>query len=430
MTRTLKCDRSSKFSLQPTQRTYAADVDMAPGCRQATRRVRAHARWIAQARLDDYLVAAGAVTAGLPVIGRHLEPMAGIATLGLYGLRYLPDFMTSAKSRVGPAAAMHRRTQLRDLGEVMTAGMKDVVAADGLGQPWPVVDSGAPWRNASRRRRAVYRASVPYGDEPGQLLDVWRRPDLTGPAPVLVFIPGGAWIFGSRALQGHELMAHLAELGWVCLSVQYRTSPKHRWPRQIIDVKAAIAWARAHAHHYGGDPGFVAVAGCSAGGHMATLAGLSPNDPQWQSRLPASADTSVDAVVSVYGLYDWEDRATPDRARFMDFLERAVVKRRQSRHPDLFRDASPIARVNSEAPPFLVLHGDSDVLIPVREARTFVERLRAISQNPVGYVELPGTGHGFDLTDGTRTSAAVHAIGLFLAHVHRSRPHAPVDAVG
>jgi acetyl esterase/lipase len=403
---------------------------MVPSCTQARRILRAHARWIAQARLDDYLVAAGALTAGLPVIGRHLEPVAGMAALGMYGIRYLPDFMTSAKSRVGPSAANTRRTHLSGLGDVMAAGLSEVVAAEALGQQWPISDGGAPWRNASRQRRAVYRSSVPYGDEPGQLLDVWRRADLTGPAPVLVFIPGGAWIFGSRVLQGHELMAHLAELGWVCLSVQYRTSPKHRWPRQILDVKAAIAWARANAHQYGGDRGFVAVAGCSAGGHMATLAGLSPNDPQWQQRLPVSADTSVDAVVSVYGLYDWEDRATPERARFMDFLERVVVKRRQSRHPDLFRDASPVARVNASAPPFLVLHGDSDVLIPVREARDFVARLRATSTSPVGYVELPGTGHGFDLTDGARTGAAVRAIGMFLEHVHRSRPHAPVDAVG
>ncbi|PRC47090.1 esterase, partial [Mycobacterium sp. ITM-2017-0098] len=219
---------------------------MAPGCKHATRRLRAHARWIAQARLDDYLVAAGALTAGLPVIGRHLEPMAGMAALGMYGIRYLPDFMTSAKNRVGPAAANTRRTQLRGLGDVMAAGLSEVIAIEALGQ-WPISDTGAPWRNASRQRRAVYRSSVPYGDEPGQLLDVWRRADLAGPAPVLVFIPGGAWIFGSRVLQGHELMAHLAELGWVCLSVQYRTSPKHRWPRQIIDVKAAIAWARANA---------------------------------------------------------------------------------------------------------------------------------------------------------------------------------------
>jgi acetyl esterase/lipase len=384
---------------------------------------------VARARFDDYLVAVGAWTSGLPVIGRHLEPMAGMAALSVWGLRYLPDFMTSARSQLCPGAADTRRTHLQGLGEVMTAGMSDVITADALSQPWPISDTGAPWRNASRQRRAVYRASVPYGDEPGQVLDVWRHADLTGPAPVLVFIPGGAWIFGSRALQGHELMAHLVELGWVCLSVQYRTSPKHRWPRQIIDIKAAIAWARANADQYGGDRSFVAVAGCSAGGHMATLIGLTPGDPQWQADLPASADTSVDAVVSVYGRYDWEDRSTPERARFMDFLERVVVKRRQDRHPDLFRDASPLARVSGEAPPFFVMHGDSDLIIPVGEARNFVERLRATSRNAVGYVELPGTGHGFDLTDGTRTGAAVRAIGLFLEHVHRRSPRTPVVAV-
>jgi acetyl esterase/lipase len=113
----------------------------------------------------------------------------------------------------------------------------------------------------------------------------------------------------------------------------------------------------------------------------------------------------------------------------MDFLERVVVKRQQSRHPELFRDASPVARVDGDAPPFLVLHGDSDVIIPVAEARRFVERLRAASSHVVGYVELPGTGHGFDLVDGTRTGAAVRAIGLFLGHVYGERPQTPVDVV-
>jgi acetyl esterase/lipase len=163
---------------------------------------------------------------------------------------------------------------------------------------------------------------------------------------------------------------------------------------------------------------------------MASLAGLTPGEEQWQSELAPSADTSVNAVVSIYGRYDWEDRSTPERARFMDFLERVVVKRRQSLKPALFRDASPVARVHAEAPPFLVIHGAHDVIIPVGEARQFVERLRDASSNPVGYVELPGAGHGFDLTDGTRTSAAVRAIGLFLNHIHQTGPRAPVDAAG
>jgi len=90
----------------------------------------------------------------------------------------------------------------------------------------------------------------------------------------LVYIPGGAWVFGSRTLLGHALMAHLVRRGWVCLSVEYRTSPQHRWPRQMTDVKAAIASARANVAEFGGDPKLIVAAGCSAGGHLATLAGL------------------------------------------------------------------------------------------------------------------------------------------------------------
>ena len=331
--------------------------------------MRAHANWLVHARLEDYLVAAGAVTSSLPVIGRYLEPVGGMAALSLWGARYLPDFMSSAKHRLGPGASS-RRAEAPALASLMTAGLCDIVAAEALAEPWSISDAGAPWRNAGRLRRSVFRASVPYGDEPGQLLDVWRREDLVGPAPVLIFLPGGAWVFGSRALQGHALMAHLADLGWVCLSVQYRTSPRYRWPRQIIDVKAAIAWARANADQYGGDRNLRCRRRFSSGGHMASLVGLTPGEQQWHAGLAPSADTSVDAVVSIYGRYDWEDRSTPERARFMDFLERVVVKRRQSRRPAVFRDASPVARVCAGAPPFLVIHGENDMIIPVGEARS------------------------------------------------------------
>ena len=71
----------------------------------------------------------------------------------------------------------------------------------------------------------------------------------------------------------------------------------------------------------------------------------------------------MDAVVGIYGRYDWEDRSTVERDRFVDFLERVVVKRRIDRHPEVFRDASPIARIHPDAPPFLVIHGSSDTVI-------------------------------------------------------------------
>jgi acetyl esterase/lipase len=217
------------------------------------------------------------------------------------------------------------------------------------------------------------------------------------------------------------LMSHLAEMGWVCLSIDYRVAPNHRWPQHITDVKAAIAWARANVDKFGGDREFIALAGTSAGGHLAALAGLTGNDPELQNDLPEGSDTSVDAVVGIYGRYDWEDRSTAERARFVDFLERVVVKRSIAKHPEVFRDASPIARTNADAPPFLVIHGSGDTVIPVQQARDFVEQLRSTSRSLVGYVELPGAGHGFDMTDGARTGSMATAIGLFLNEVHRNR---------
>ena len=110
--------------------------------------------------------------------------------------------------------------------------------------------------------------------------------------------------------------------------MNYRVSPNNPWPRHLDDVKTAIGWARANVDRFGGDREFVTIAGCSAGGHLAALAGLTANDPELDAHLPAGSDTSVDAVVGIYGRYDWEDRSTAERQRFVEFLERVVVKRR------------------------------------------------------------------------------------------------------
>jgi acetyl esterase/lipase len=377
------------------------------------------------------LIALSAASASTPVIGRHLQPISGMAALGVGGRTYLPAIVSAmASARLRQGGDQSRRQLLAQTPAVLTEALQGIVTAEDLSPPWPSHQQLAPLWKAAGQRRYVHRPSVHYGDHPSQVLDVWRREEgLGAPAPVLVYIPGGAWVFGSRTLQGHELMAHLVRRGWVCLSLEYRTSPQHRWPRQMTDVKAAISWARANVADFGGDPNFIVAAGCSAGGHLATLAGLTANDPQWQAELPTDADTSVDAVVSMYGLYDWQDRSTVQRARFMQFLERVVVKRSQDRHPEVFRAASPVDRVHEAAPPFLVVHGSRDSLIPVDEARAFVHRLRSVSGAPVGYAELPGVGHGFDLIDAERTGAVVAAVGRFLRQVHRDRSANDAGAV-
>jgi len=376
--------------------------------------------WLTRAKPGDYLIALSTAAASIPVVGRHLELLGGFAALGVGGRDYLPDILLAlSKPRLDADAAQRRRVQRALTPDVLLEALGDVVTAERLAQPWPSHPNLVPVWKATRQRRYVHASSVRYGDHPRQLLDIWRIAEPPKrPAPVMVFIPGGAWVFGRRELQGHELMAHMARRGWICLSVQYRTSPHHRWPRQMTDVETAIAWAREHIDEFGGDPDFITVAGCSAGGHLASLAGLSANDPEWGTDGGAGTDASVDAVVSVYGLYDWQDRSTRQRDRFVQFLERIVVKRSQARHPEVFAAASPIARVHDSAPPFLVVHGSDDSIIPASEARSFVDRLRSVARAKVAYIELPGLGHGFDLVDPRHTAPVVAAIGRFLSQVH------------
>jgi acetyl esterase/lipase len=381
------------------------------------------ARWFLRAGPSDYLLAMSVASASLPIIGKRLEPLGAATAMGIWGYRHIPDFFAgTARSRIAADQTDDRTQDLASTNAVVEAALRGVVPAANLAIEWPAPQRSAPVLKLREHRRSLHRSSVRYGDHPSQLLDVWRPKDLpVEPAPVMIFVPGGAWIHGGRQLQGYALMSYLAQQGWVCLSVNYRVAPHHRWPRHITDVKTAIAWARANVDRFGGDRNFIAIAGCSAGGHLAALAGLTPNDPEMQTELPDGSDTSVDAVVGIYGRYDWEDRSTPERDRFVDFLERVVVKRKIDRHPEVFRKASPIAAVHPDAPPFLVVHGSRDSVIPVAQARSFVERLRAVSRSVVSYVELPGAGHGFDMTDGARTGSVATAIGLFLNQIHRNQ---------
>jgi acetyl esterase/lipase len=369
------------------------------------------------------------VAAALPVIGRYLEPIGTMVAAGAWIQRNAPGSAAwlngaaqqiSGHTRIAPKAG-----ELQALADVALAGL---FGPDRPGASWPAPDRNPPYLRArGLRSRYLYRRSVSYGDAPQQVVDVWRRRDLDGPAPVLVFVPGGGWLHGGRQLQGYNLMAHLAEQGWVCVSVQYRVAPRHRWPRHIRDVRAAVAWTRAHIAEFSGDPNFVAVAGCSAGGHLAALTGLAPHDADFNAELTSGADPSVDAVVSLYGRYDWTDRSTRDADEFVGFLERVVVRKTMEHHREVFDNASPITRVHADAPPFLVIHGDSDQVIPVAEARAFVAQLHAVSTSAVHYLEIPAVGHGFDLTDRWATQAAIEATSQFLETVRR-RHHSGLDA--
>ena len=249
-------------------------------------------------------------------------------------------------------------------------------------------------------------------------LDVYRRRDLPTGRPVLLYVHGGAWVISNRNEQGIPLMHEMAARGWVGVNADYRLSPWATFPDQLVDVKRAVAWIRDHADEIGADASFIAVAGGSAGGHLASLAALTVNRPGLQPRFE-HADTSLQACVSFYGVYDFLGRDPhPGHDQFAKFVARYVMKATPEDDPALYALASPIDQIHPDAPPFLVVHGSEDTLAPGVSAATFARRLREVSTSPVGYAELPGTQHAFDVFPSLRTAYVLDGVATFLTHAY------------
>lgn len=263
---------------------------------------------------------------------------------------------------------------------------------------------------------------ISYAAEHGKrgLLDVYRRRDTNvRDAPVLLHVHGGAWSIGDKEHQGIPLMLHMAARGWVCVTINYRLSPREAFPAHLVDVKRAIAWIRDHVSAYGGDPDFVAITGGSAGGHLAALAALTPNDPEYQPGFE-EADTTLQAAAPHYGVYDVAGATGTRKARLMrdGFLGPRVLFRDPTVELVEFEKASPLLRVNADAPPFFAIHGTHDTVVEVTQARSFVEALRGISKQPVAYAELPGAQHAFDVFPSIRSAQVVRGVDRFLRFVH------------
>ena len=252
----------------------------------------------------------------------------------------------------------------------------------------------------------------------GLHLDVYRHRDRPSGCPTLLQVHGGGWMVGSKNEQGVPLMLHLAARGWVCVSVDYRLSPRATFPEPLVDVKHAIRWIREHGAEYGANPDFLVVTGGSAGGHLSSLVALTANDPEYQPGFEA-IDTSVRGCVAFYGVYDFTDRHGHYRNPGLGkLLARYVMKAKLAHARDAYEKASPMSRVHEGAPPFFVIHGDRDTLVPVAEARRFTETLRGALRAPVVYAEIPGAQHAFELFPSLRTTFVVHGVERFLAWLY------------
>ena len=177
----------------------------------------------------------------------------------------------------------------------------------------------------------------------------------------------------------------------MCVSANYRLSPAGRFPDYVIDAKKVIAWVREQGDEHGAGSEVLVVAGSSAGGYLAAMAGLTANDPAFQPGFE-NADTSVSAVVSLYGYHG-------------------------GLSTDAAQPSSPASYVRPDAPPFFIAHGELDTIVLVEDARSFVAGLQRASDGPVVYAELPGAQHTFDLFHSLRFESVVDGIEAFTAWV-------------
>ena len=175
---------------------------------------------------------------------------------------------------------------------------------------------------------------------------------------------------------------------------------------------------RENIAEYGGNPEFIAITGGSAGGHLSSLAALTPNLPVFQPGFEGS-DTSIQAAVPFYGVYDLVDRFDVRPEMSMDkFLADKVMQCTVQENPELWDIGSPLSHVNENAPPMFVVQGTHDTLVWVEEARTFVSALQRESSQPVVYGELPGAQHAFEIFHSVRTDHTVNAVTDFLELSH------------
>ncbi len=290
-------------------------------------------------------------------------------------------------------------------------------------KPTPT-DLAVPWRQVAtpfrfRSTGVTVEKNIAFSDAGRRgMLDIYRpEGDITN-APVLLQVHGGGWTIGNKDQQGLPLMHHMAAKGWVCVAINYRLAPRNPFPAHVIDVKKGIAWIREHITEYGGNPDYIAITGGSAGGHLTALAALTANDPAYQPGFE-DAETSVQAAIPHYGVYDFAGATGLRSAELMrdTFLGPRILKKRFRDEPDEFEAGSPILRITADAPDFFVMHGAHDSLVSVKQARMFVDKLRATSQRSVVYAELPGAQHAYDVFHSIRSGHVVRAIDRYL-HWH------------
>lgn len=260
------------------------------------------------------------------------------------------------------------------------------------------------------------------GQRPLLLHVLVPREPKTKPLPVVVFIHGGAWRRGSRDAGIPALVPLVASGHYAGVSVGYRLSQEAIWPAQIHDCKAAIRWVRAQADKYGFDPQKVGVWGTSAGGHLVSLLGTSGGVKELEGENGSPGVSSrVQCVVDFCGPSDFLEFAKFNRTALpatasAESPESLLLGGPVLARQEAARQASPVTYASADDPPFLIVHGTDDPLVPFSQAELLYAALKKAGAKPL-LVKIEGGGHGIggpEVSQRVRAFLDKHLRGLEL----------------
>ena len=234
---------------------------------------------------------------------------------------------------------------------------------------------------------------------------LFYRPKSNGPRPILVDIYGGAWQRGSPA-DDQTFHRYLASVGYAVFAIDYRHAPEFKYPAQLEDVRAALAFIAGHASEYNADAKRIAICGHSSGAQLAMLAAYTSDAPR------------IRAVISYYGPTNlaggYADPPTPDPLRVRGVLEN-YLGGSPAQIADRYRAASPLKYADRQQPPTLLIQGQRDHIVKPNFADELQRNL--ISSGNRAYVlQLPWSEHAFDaIFFGLGNQIAVRCIERFLS---------------
>jgi acetyl esterase/lipase len=302
----------------------------------------------------------------------------------------------------------------------------------------------APSGTVPTHANVAYAPAEP-AESKGHLLDLYLPANAAAPTPVVIWTSGSAWMADTGKSRADVMAAQLNKHGFAVAGVSIRSSSQVKFPGQLHDIKAAIRWLRSNAQRYGLDPARIAIAGDSSGGWTTAMAAVTGDVPELEGEVGVTGVSSaVQAAVAFYPPTDfltmdrWAIRpCTPNAPRGPGVAfchdeasspESQLIGCAIQSCPERVALANPARYVSAADPPIMILHGQSDPLVPHQQGELLYQALNKACRDAV-FISLPTAGHGpapgFLSNDAVRAGATIRSTAASGCAVENPRPFTP-----